>query len=57
MRRGSRQSRHSTKFRWFYDMNADPLLKPIVKQILGALALKKGDEVDLVTSPRLKALA
>jgi hypothetical protein len=46
-RRGNRQSRHTSKFTWFYEMNADPTLKPIVKQILGVLAMKKGNERDL----------
>jgi hypothetical protein len=32
---------------WFYEMNADPTLKPITKQILGVLAMKKGNEIDL----------
>jgi hypothetical protein len=47
MRRGNRQSRHSAKFAWFYEMNADRTLKPITKQILGVLAMKQGNEVEL----------
>jgi len=47
MRRGNRQSRHSAKFKWFYEMNADTTLKPTTKRIVGVMAMKKGDEVEI----------
>jgi hypothetical protein len=47
MRRGSRQSRHSSTFTWYYRMTADPTLKSTTKHILGVLALKKHNEVEL----------
>jgi len=47
MRRGNRQSRHSSTFTWFYEMNADATLKPITKQILGVMAIKKHQEVEI----------
>ena len=43
----NRESRFSSKFRWYYAMNADTTLKGTVKQILGVLAMKQGNEVDL----------